>query len=135
MRQAVVDVVDGCLSAPEAEALSLVRGSRVLPEPRVNRVLGDRFGAVLGAPDGWFADAGLVYEVNGRSVHNGLLDLERDERRRSRFLAAGLLVSDVSPRRLREDGCGWLRELEAAYLHGRERGAMPHILDHGPLRP
>ncbi len=114
-RIAVLDVLEGCHSAPECELRDLVRSSRVLPEPRWNRPLPGVPGLT---PDGWWEEAHLVLEVDSTEHHAFGTAPERTQRRASRAVAAGWRVMPISPRRIRTDPASLLREIEAAYLAG-----------------
>lgn len=112
-RQAMRDVEAGCRSAPECELRDLVRTSRVLPEPRWNRVLPGQRGIY---PDACWRDARLVAEVDSRSYHGFGDAPRRTEERRARYAALGWRVLPVAPARLRTEPHVVLGELEAAYL-------------------
>lgn len=117
-RTALADIVAGCRSAPECELRDVVRSSRILPEPRWNQVLPGRRGIY---PDACWPEAGLVVEVDSRSWHGFGDAPERTERRRAVYAEHGWTVLPVSPARLRSDPRGVLRQIETAYLAGRDR--------------
>ncbi|MGH8829161.1 MAG: hypothetical protein ACRDVZ_16480, partial [Jiangellaceae bacterium] len=104
--------------APECELRDLVGTSRILPEARWNRVLPDQRGMY---PDACWPQARLVVEVDSRSWHGFGDAPQRTEERRARYAALGWTVLPVSPARLRSDPRGVLRQIEAAYLAGRDR--------------
>ncbi|PSL06115.1 hypothetical protein CLV30_103270 [Haloactinopolyspora alba] len=117
-RLAMRDIDAGCRSAPECELRDLVRRSRVLPEPRWNRVLPGSRGI---HPDACWPRARLVVEVDSRSWHGFGDAPRRTEERRARYAALGWRVLPVSPARIRADPDAVLAELEAAYLAGLGR--------------
>lgn len=115
-RRVIKDIDAGCRSAPECELRDLVLASRMLPEPRWNRVLPGQGGIV---PDACWEEARLVVEVDSRSFHGFGDAPRRTEERRARYAALGWRVLPVSPARLRTEPQAVLREIEAAYLAGR----------------
>ena len=112
-RTVMADIIAGCRSAPECELRDVVRGSRILPEPRWNRPLPGARGIV---PDACWPEARLVVEVDSRSFHGFGDAPERTEQRRARYAALGWRVLPVSPARLRSEPDAVLREIEAAFL-------------------
>ncbi|WP_053205290.1 endonuclease domain-containing protein [Jiangella muralis] len=114
---ALADIEAGCRSAPECELRDLVRGSRILPEPRWNHPLPGVRGIV---PDACWPERRLIVEVDSRAFHGFGDAPERTEHRRARLAALGWVVLPVSPARLRTDPGGVLAQIEAAYLatHG-----------------
>ncbi len=112
-RRAVADVQAGCRSAPECELNDLLAGSPVLPEPRRNTPLPDVAGVV---PDFWWVEARLIVEVDSREFHQLGTAPEATQRRHARLAASGWVVLPISPRRIRDDPAGVLRDIEAAYL-------------------
>lgn len=117
-RQVMDDLNAGCRSAPECELRDLVHTSKVLPEPRWNRVLPGARGIY---PDACLPEARLVIEVDSRAFHGFGDAPERTERRRARYAELGWLVVPISPTRLRREPAAVLREIEAAYLAGLKR--------------
>lgn len=115
LRQALADVIAGCWSAPECEILDLARSSHLLPDPVVNTPLP---GLDDITPDGWWCEAQLAYEVDSAEHHRYGLSPEHTQRRHARMASAGWRVMPISPRRIRTDPRGLLREMEAAYLRG-----------------
>lgn len=118
-RRVIADIEAGCRSAPECELRDLVLSSRVLPEPRWNRVLPGQRGIV---PDACWVQAQLVVEVDSRSFHGFGDAPRRTEERRARYAAWGWRVLPVSPARLRSEPAAVLTEIEAAYLAGLRDG-------------
>ena len=119
-RRAVADTQVGCRSAPECELNDIMATSTVLPQPMRNVALPGVHGIV---PDFWWLRARLVVEVDSREFHQFGTAPEATQRRHARLAAAGWVVLPVSPRRLREDPQGVLREIEGAYLVGLRRAA------------
>lgn len=114
-RRIMKDIDAGCRSAPECELRDLVLSSRLLPEPRWNRVLPGQRGIV---PDACWEQSRLVVEVDSRSYHGFGDAPRRTEERRARYAALGWRVLPVSPTRLRTEPQAVLAEIEAAFLAG-----------------
>ena len=112
-RRAVADIQAGCRSAPECELNDLLAASRVVPEPRRNAPLPDVPGVV---PDFRWIEARLIVEVDSREFHQLGTAPEETQRRHARLAASGWVVLPISPRRIRDDPAGVLRDIEAAYL-------------------
>lgn len=112
-RRTLRDLQAGARSAPECELLDLLRTSRILPPPAMNLPLPGLADVV---PDAWWLQARLIVEVDSAEHHAFGDRSEATQRRHSRVAAAGWTVLPVSPRRIREDPVGVLREIEAAYL-------------------
>lgn len=117
VRRALEALAAGVASAPEDDLVRLVRRSALLPPPQVNRPL--TLGSRTVVPDLCWPEARLVVEVDSVEHHGFGPDAEHTVARRNALVAAGWLVLSVSPRRIREDPVGVLREIEAAYLSGR----------------
>lgn len=115
LRQALADVTAGCWSAPECEIRDLAHSSHLLPDPVVNTPLPDLDDVT---PDGWWREARLAYEVDSVEHHRYGLSPEHTQRRHARMASVGWRVMPISPRRIRTDPKGLLREMEAAYLRG-----------------
>jgi very-short-patch-repair endonuclease len=119
-RRAIADLLLGCRSAPECELNDLVARSHILPAPELNRELTDVLGVT---PDACWPRARLIVEVDSVEHHQLGVAPEHTQRRHARLAALGWVVLPISPRRIREDPDGVLREIEAAYLACLARAA------------
>lgn len=115
IRRTLNDLQLGARSAPECELLDLLATSRVLPPAMHNVALPD-LPDVVG--DAWWPQARLVVEVDSVEHHQLGDGPDLTQRRHARLAAAGWTVLPISPRRLRDDPAGVLREIEAAYRMG-----------------
>ncbi len=115
MRRAVEDLEAGCRSAPECELRDLVGRSRILPEPRWNKVLpgGPRI-----FPDACWPQARLVVEVNSKEYHRYGEAAEETEQRLAVYAANDWRAIPLSPARLRAETREVRAQIEAAYLAG-----------------
>ncbi len=102
MRRAIEDARDGAASCPEAEladeAAARARAGR-LPRFLLNPEVRVR-GRLLGRPDGWFVGHGLGWEVDSRTHHAQDRDFDATLARHDLWLAHGLSLLHVTPRRL-----------------------------------
>lgn len=138
-RRALLDLLCGAASAPEAEVLehALAVASR-LPRFLLNP---DVFlgGTFLGRPDGWLVGAGLGWEVESREFHAGDEAFEHTLLRADRFLEHGLPLLHLTPRRIRELGAATGELLVATVGAAAARGAVEprdlRVVPRGPLLP
>lgn len=136
-RRALADARRGAASAPEAElADALVPAARLhrLPYLLNPDVLLD--GRLLGRPDGWLVGLGLGWELDSREHHAGIEAFEETLTRSDAFVAAGVPLLHVTPRRLRASpaGCAAL-VVRAAEARRRSGAGDPPGLVVVPRRP
>ena len=100
LRRALRDSDDGAASPPEAECIDGLRraGRPFLVNPEL--WVGDR---LIGIPDGWFLGLGCGWEMDSRERHAGDEDFARTLARHDAFGAHGLVLSHLTPTRLRRD--------------------------------
>ncbi|MFD9699029.1 hypothetical protein [Lentzea sp. NPDC059081] len=111
-------------SVAERDARRLSRRIR-LTTPYWNVTIADAAGVVVGRPDAWFDDVGLAWEIDSRAFHYGARDYERTLARNSRYAAAGILVVQTLPTRLRDCPEAVGRELKAAHRAAGARTRPP----------
>lgn len=116
-RHVLGDLRAGCQSAPECEFRDLARGSTVLHDVVFTKTPIVVGGVFLGEPDAHVLRLRLAYEVNSLEHHGYGDDFEATTARQARFAAAGWLVVPVTPRRMRADPGGTVRDAEGAYLN------------------
>ncbi|USX50848.1 hypothetical protein [Lentzea sp. HUAS12] len=107
-------------SVAERDARRLSRKIR-LTTPHWNATIADASGLVIARPDAWYDDVGLAWEIDSRAFHHGPRDYERTLARNSRYAAAGILVVQTLPTRLRDSPEAVARELRAAHLAAAAR--------------
>ncbi|HEX7305920.1 hypothetical protein [Lentzea sp.] len=93
--------------------------------PHWNVTIADADGVVIGRPDAWFDDVGLAWEIDSRAFHYGARDYERTLARNSRYAAAGILVVQTLPTRLRDHPDAVGRELRKAHSAAAARTRPP----------
>lgn len=80
---------------------------------------------MIGRPDAWFDDVGVAWEIDSRAFHYGVRDYERTLARNSRYAAAGILVLQTLPTRLRDCQEAVERELRKAHEVAAARTRPP----------
>lgn len=101
-------------SVAERDARNLSRRIR-LTTPHWNVQIADATGRLIGRPDAWFDDVGLAWEIDSRAFHYGPRDYERTLLRNTRYAAAGILVVQTLPTRLRDQPDAVATELRNAH--------------------
>lgn len=94
-------------------AASRVRRSG-LPRPVWNAVLRNSDGEYVVTPDAWF-EAGLAWEIDSYEFHFRREDYARTVDRNARYAAAGVLVPQTLPNRLRSEPESVAVEVTAAH--------------------
>ena len=111
----------GVWSVPEAEVLSLMESSALLPEALTNPRLVDATGRALVTPDLWLDDVALAVMVHSRQFHADGEQFVRTIERDGDLVAAGVVVVGVTPTSIRSDPTGVLRRIEATYAVAQRR--------------
>jgi hypothetical protein len=111
-------------SVAERDARRLSRRIR-LTTPHWNVTIADSDGLIIGRPDAWFDDVGLAWEIDSKAFHYGMRDYERTLARNSRYAAAGILVVQTLPTRLRDKPDAVARELKKAHAAAAARPRPP----------
>ncbi|GGM84832.1 hypothetical protein GCM10011609_21280 [Lentzea pudingi] len=116
-------------SVAERDARRLSRKIR-LTTPHWNTTIAGADGLVIARPDAWYDDVGLAWEIDSKAFHYGPRDYERTLARNSRYAAAGILVVQTLPTRLRDHPEAVARELKAAHKAAAARPRPPvHIVE------
>lgn len=113
-REVLKEVLAGAQSVAEIDAIGVWKRTN-LPEPLRNVQLYDRHGRYVATPDGWFDDVGLAWEIDSFAFHFGRDDYAKTVARNSRYAAAGVIVLQTLPTRLRSEPDAVAAELTAAY--------------------
>ncbi|SFR09683.1 hypothetical protein SAMN04488564_103202 [Lentzea waywayandensis] len=115
-------------SVAERDARRLSRKIR-LTTPHWNATIAGADGVLIGRPDAWYDDVGLAWEIDSKAFHFGPRDYARTLARNSRYAAAGILVVQTLPTRLRDDQDAVARELKAAHRAAAARPRPPvHVV-------
>jgi hypothetical protein len=100
-------------SVAERDARRLSRRIR-LTTPHWNVTIATPDGLFIGKPDAWFDDVALAWEIDSKAFHYGPRDYERTLARNTRYAAAGILVVQTLPTRLRDNPDAVAQELKKA---------------------
>jgi hypothetical protein len=122
--RAVLKELGRAESVAERDARRLSRKIR-LTTPHWNTAIADADGVIIGRPDAWFDDVGLAWEIDSKAFHYGPRDYERTLARNSRYAAAGILVVQTLPTRLRDSPDAVARELKKAHRAAAARPRPP----------
>jgi hypothetical protein len=124
LRRALAEVADGVRSVAEADFRVLIVRSD-LPRPVFNAQLLDVDGTLIAITDAWWQEAGVAAEVDSRAYHLSAADQDRTTERHDKLTAHGILALHFSPRRIRDDPAGVLREIRQAIESGLKRPPLP----------
>jgi hypothetical protein len=124
LRAALAEVADGVRSVAEADFRVLILRSD-LPRPVFNARLIDVDGTLIAITDAWWQEAGVAAEVDSRAYHLSAADQDRTAERHDKLAAHGILALHFSPKRLKDDPAGILRDLRQAIGKGQQRPPLP----------
>jgi len=124
LRAALAEVADGVRSVAEADFRTLILRSD-LPRPVFNARLIDVDGTLIAVTDAWWQEAGVAAEIDSRAYHLAASDQDRSTDRHDKLTAHGILALHFSPRRVKDDPVGVLREIRQAIGKGLERPPLP----------
>ena len=122
--KALAEVADGVRSVAEADFRVLIVRSD-LPRPVFNARLVDVDGTLIAITDAWWQEAGVAAEVDSRAYHLAAADQDRTTERHDKLTAHGILVLHFSPRRIKDDPAGVLREIRQTIEKGLQRPPLP----------
>jgi hypothetical protein len=118
-RSVLNDVLAGARSVAEIDAMCVWKRTG-LPQPVWNVTLQNWDGAHVAVPDAWF-DVGLAWEIDSYEFHFRREDYARTVDRNAKYAAAGVLVLQTHPNRLRTDPDSVAAELVAAHRAAESR--------------
>lgn len=123
--RALAPILGGAHSVAEADAWSLWKRSG-LPEFQWNVKVFDAAGRFVAKPDGWCDEVGFAWEVDSRGYHAKGDHFRATLARNARYAAAGIVVLQTLPSRLRTEPDAVLHELRAAF-HSAQRRPRPDV--------
>lgn len=123
-RRALIELCGGAQSVAEGDAYWLWRRAG-LPPCRRNVKLVDAHGRYVATPDGWLDDVAMAWEIDSREAHFELQDYAATLKRNSRYAAAGIVVVQTLPSRIRKEPQAVISELRAAYAAACQRPRPP----------
>lgn len=118
-REVLKDITVGARSVAEVDAMRVWERTK-LPQPVWNVALQDSHGKHIAVPDAWF-DVGLAWEIDSYEFHFQRADYAKTIERNARYAAAGVVVLQTLPNRLRSDPKSVAAELVAAYRAAESR--------------
>jgi hypothetical protein len=113
-REVLHDVLLGARSVAEIDGLRVWKRTG-LPSPLWNVDLFDADGQFVARPDGWCDEVGLAWEIDSYEFHFGRGDYARTLARNARYAAAGIVLVQTLPNRLRTEPDAVAAELVAAH--------------------
>ncbi|MDS1269816.1 hypothetical protein RIF23_05850 [Lipingzhangella sp. LS1_29] len=113
LRDVLSEVMAGAASAPECEAVHLVKTSG-LPQPLWNPKLLAPDGSLLCIPDAWWQEHLVALEIESYEWHVNAEHWARTLRRRALAAAHGVRVLPFTPRQIRSDPDGFIETLRLA---------------------
>jgi hypothetical protein len=111
-------------SVAEKDALALAKRAK-LPAAMWNKQVFGPDDQYLGRPDGWWDDVALAWEVDSKSFHYRSEDYARTLARNARYTAAGIVLLQTLPARLRTEPDEVIAELQASYAAAASRPRPP----------
>lgn len=127
-RRVMQELILGAQSVSEADLVTLMSDSEVLPPAHHNCDLLAPDGAFLCRPDGYIEEVGLAVQVQSLRYHLDPSAQERDYNQRLTLGRYGVLVAEVRPNRLRREGRTFLSELEATYVDRQTQGTCANVV-------
>ncbi|SFI09017.1 hypothetical protein [Amycolatopsis regifaucium] len=100
-------------SVPEAAALAIWKRAGLPPAERNVRIL-DASGNYVGKPDSWCDELALAWEIDSYAFHFGRDAYRKTLHRNNRYAAAGIVVVQTLPSRIRDEPDKVIAELRAA---------------------
>lgn len=126
-RRVLGEIDAGIRSVAEGDSLAIWRRAGLPPAHR-NVTLLDSAGVFVGIPDSWCDEVGLAWEIDSFQFHYNRDDYARTLRRNTRYAAAGIVVVQTLPSRLRTEPDAVVAELRAAYAAARKRPRPPVVI-------
>ncbi|WP_328701326.1 hypothetical protein [Amycolatopsis pittospori] len=100
-------------SVPEAAALAIWNRAG-LPPAKQNVRIYDAHGNYVGKPDSWCDELAMAWEVDSYAFHFGREAFRKTLHRNNRYAAAGIIVVQTLPSRIRDEPDKVIAELRAA---------------------
>lgn len=119
-RRALVELLGGAQSVAEGDAFWLWKRAG-LPPARLNTPVYDAGGRYVGTPDAWSDEVAFAMEVDSKDCHFDVDGYARTLARNNRYAAAGIVVVQVLPSRIRREPDAVIADLRAAYARAASR--------------
>ncbi|RZQ62555.1 hypothetical protein EWH70_19935 [Amycolatopsis suaedae] len=119
-RRALREMVGGARSVAEIDATTVWEMAG-LPQALWNVKVFDSDGVHVATPDAWCEEVALAWEIDSKEFHLSPADYARTLERNARYAAAGVVVVQTLPSRLRTEPAAVAAELRAAYEAAKAR--------------
>lgn len=119
-RRALTELLGGAHSVPEGDVYWLWQRAGLPPACR-NVPIYDAQGRYIGTPDVWSDDVALAGEVDSKEAHFGVDGYARTLARNNRYAAAGVVVVQLLPSRIRNEPEAVIGDLQRAYAAAARR--------------
>jgi hypothetical protein len=129
-RAVLKDIENGARSVAEIDAMGVWQRTG-LPSPEWNVDVHDEEGRFVGRPDGWCDDVALAWEIDSYEYHFNRDGYDRTLKRNARYAAAGIVVVQTVPNRLRDEPAAVAEELLAGYQAAATR-TRPNLTTRRP---
>ncbi|MGV9292860.1 hypothetical protein [Amycolatopsis sp. NPDC003676] len=127
-RRALTALLAGTQSVAEADAWEVWKTTG-LPEAEWNVVVTTGTGEFVARPDAWWDDVALAWEIDSRAWHEKWDGYSATLQRNARYAAAGIVVLQTLPIRLRTEPGQVAAELRAAH-EAAARRPRPSVIRH-----
>ncbi|WP_328701596.1 hypothetical protein [Amycolatopsis pittospori] len=117
---ALVPILGGARSVAEVDAWNLWQRSG-LPEGQWNVRIFDANGRYIATPDNWCDEVGFAWEIDSYGFHASGPGFRATLARNARYAAAGIVVLQTLPSRLRSEPDAVMAELRAAHESAQRR--------------
>lgn len=131
-RRVLGELGSGARSVAEIDAARVWKRSGLPPAQRNGRLLGAD-GRYIASPDAWCDEVAFAWEIDSQAHHAGTAGFEATLARNARYAAAGIVVLQTLPARLRSEPGAVIRELRAAYRAAEARPRPPVVFQPRPL--
>ncbi|GLZ34747.1 hypothetical protein Lesp02_69340 [Lentzea sp. NBRC 105346] len=126
MPRRILSEITELRSVAEKDAAELAKRSK-LPMAMWNKPIYDPNDQYLGRPDAWWDDVALAWEIDSKAFHYRSDDYARTVARNTRYVAAGIVLLQTLPARLRTEPDKVMDELRAAYVAAAARPRPPGV--------
>lgn len=123
-RRALIELLGGAHSVAEGDAFWLWKRAD-LPECERNVKVYDLAGHYIATPDAWCDEVAFAWEIDSQECHFGSEGYAKTLERNTRYAAAGIVVVQTLPSRIRREPERVIRQLRAAYEAACRRPRPP----------